>query len=142
EGAAPGLPSPGKSLRVLIIEDSRDTAESLRMLLELSGHEAATAYTGAAGLEAARRLRPDVVLCDIGLPGGMDGYAVAEALRADASASAYLIAISGYGQIDDQRQAREAGFDVHLTKPDDFKDLQQQLAALPSNSAQKTMNRS
>ena len=76
----PGGPiASGRSLRVLVIEDHRDAAESLRMLLRLYGHRVDIARTGLDGLEAARQLRPDVVLCDIGLPGGMDGYAVARA---------------------------------------------------------------
>jgi PAS domain S-box-containing protein len=107
-----------QSLRVLIVEDNRDAAESLRMLLELTGHEVAVAHTGQAGLETARGFRPDVVLCDIGLPGGMDGYAVVRALRADPELyGVTAIALSGYGQEEDQRKARQAGFDHHLTKP-------------------------
>ena len=71
----------GKSLQVLVIEDNRDAAESLRLLLQLFGHQVTVAFTGTAGVEVARQLRPDVVLCDIGLPGGLDGYGVARALR-------------------------------------------------------------
>jgi len=106
--------------RVLVIEDNVDAAESMQMLLELSGFEVATAMDGLAGLEAARRFRPDVVLCDIGLPGGMDGYAVARELRADdALRPVRLIALTGYGQAEDQRRAYAEGFDLHLTKPVD-----------------------
>ena len=102
------------------------------MLLELCGHDATTAFSGAAGLDAARRIRPDVVLCDIGLPGGMDGYAVAQALRADPEqAVAALFALSGYGQEEDQRRARQAGFDRHLTKPVDPVVLTRLLETLP-----------
>jgi CheY-like chemotaxis protein len=131
--AAPvGRPDGARPLRVLIVEDNRDAAESLRMLLEASGHEASAAYAGAAAVEAARRTRPDVVLCDIGLPGGMDGYAVARALRADAGLSAAtLIALTGYAQEEDQRTAREAGFDRHLTKPVEPAALLRLLEALP-----------
>jgi CheY-like chemotaxis protein len=107
-----------KSLRVLVIEDHWDAAESLRMLLEISGHQVAVAHAGQPGLDVARDFRPDVVLCDIGLPGGMDGYGVARALRADSELfGVTLIALSGYGQEEDQRKARQAGFDWHLTKP-------------------------
>ncbi|MDB5308238.1 MAG: domain S-box-containing protein [Gemmataceae bacterium] len=103
--------------RVLVVEDNRDGAESLRAILELAGHEATVAYDGVAGLEAARQVRPDVVLCDIGLP-GLDGYRVAQALRADrATAGARLVSVSGYGQEEDRRRSREAGFDHHLVKP-------------------------
>jgi len=112
--------SVGRSLRVLVVEDNRDAAESLRMVLTLSGHRVVVAYTGLAGLEAARAFRPDVVLCDIGLPGGLDGYGVAQALRADPEQFAVpLIALSGYGQEEDQRKARQAGFDRYFTKPVD-----------------------
>ncbi len=129
---SPAAASPRRALRILVIEDRRDTVESLRMLLELLGHQAVVAYNGAAGLQAARSIRPDVVLCDIGLPGGMDGYAVARALRADEELfEVPLIAMSGYGQEEDQRRARQAGFDRHLTKPVDPKVLTQLLDALP-----------
>jgi PAS domain S-box-containing protein len=108
------------ALHVLIIEDHPDAAESMQMLLQLYGHEAEIALDGPAGLAAARRFRPDVVLCDIGLPGGMDGYAVARAVRADPELRALrLIALTGYGQEEDQARSHEAGFDLHLTKPVD-----------------------
>ncbi|HEX5269723.1 MAG TPA: response regulator [Gemmataceae bacterium] len=128
--AAPGAPATAPRGRVLVIEDSRDGAESLRMLLELCGHEVRVAYTGSAGVEAAKEFRPTVVLCDLGLPGGMDGYDVARALRQDpATAPARLIAVSGYGQPEDQAKSREAGFDLHLTKPVDPAALQGLLSA-------------
>ena len=114
--SAPVLPAHPQ--RVLIVEDNLDAAESMVMLLELAGHEVAVAHTGAAGVEQARSFHPAVVLCDIGLPGEMDGYAVARALRAVPSNRAVrLIALTGYGQEDDKLRAREAGFDEHLTKP-------------------------
>jgi signal transduction histidine kinase len=114
--------------RVLVIEDSPDTAESMRMLFSLTGHEVAVAHAGPAGLETAQVFRPQVVVCDIGLPGGMDGYAVARAIRQDPSLSGVrLIALSGYGQEEDRRRSREAGFDAHLIKPVDFADLRRLL---------------
>jgi PAS domain S-box-containing protein len=122
QGEAPSdrpvsAPAPG-SLRVLVIEDNIDAAESIAMLLELSGHEVAVAHDGPEGLARARELLPMVVLCDIGLPGAMDGYAVARALRAEpGSKEARLVALSGYGQEDDKRRSLEAGFDAHVTKP-------------------------
>lgn len=115
--------SAAEPLRVLIVEDQEDAADSLRTVLQLLGHRVAVAYSGPEGLQAARDFRPDVVLCDIGLP-GMDGYSVADSLRRDpATAKASLIAVSGYGREEDQRRARQAGFDHHLTKPVDPADL-------------------
>ena len=106
------------SRSILVIEDYADAAESLRLFLELAGHRVEVASTGKAGVEAARRLRPDLVLCDIGLPGGMDGYAVARALR-EGDPEIRLVALSGYGQDEDRRRALESGFNRHLTKPVD-----------------------
>ena len=125
-----------RAYRILVIEDNRDAAKSMKKLLELVGHRVETAFSGAAGVEAARAFHPQVVLCDIGLPGGMDGYAVARALRQEASlASAHLIALTGYAQEEDQRCAREAGFNRHMTKPVDFPELQAVLASLPERSS-------
>jgi DNA-binding response OmpR family regulator len=102
-----------------VVEDNRDSADSLRQLLYLSGYEVAVAYTGQDGLRAAKRMRPHVVLCDIGLPDS-NGFVVASALREDPdTASARLIAVTAYGQEEDRRRAREAGFDLHLVKPVD-----------------------
>jgi PAS domain S-box-containing protein len=103
--------------RVLVIEDNVDAAESLREVLELAGNTVEVAYTGPAGIEKARGFGPDVVLCDVGLP-GMDGYEVARALRADpALRSATLAALTGYARPEDVARSREAGFDHHLAKP-------------------------
>jgi signal transduction histidine kinase len=116
----PGAPAN----RVLVIEDHVDAAESLRLLFTMTGHTVEVAHDGPGGLQAARAFRPQVVLCDIGLPGGMDGYAVARAIRRDpALAAVRLIALSGYGQDDDRRRSHEAGFDAHLIKPVDFANL-------------------
>ncbi len=115
--------------RCVVIEDHADAAESLAALLQLSGHEVEVAFDAAAGLELARRFAPEVVLCDIGLPGAMDGYGVARALRAaPETRSAFLIALTGYGQEEDRRLALEAGFDAHLTKPADLEALFRLLA--------------
>ena len=128
--AQPGAP------RILVIEDSPDTAESMRMLLSLSGYPVEVALSGSDGLDAARRFRPRVILCDIGLPGGMDGYAVARELRRDPELSEqFLVALTGYGQEEDRRRSREAGFDAHLTKPMDFGELNRLLSSMPSPPA-------
>jgi CheY-like chemotaxis protein len=113
---------------VLVVEDNRDAADSLQMLLEVFGYEVAVAYTGPTGVEAAKEMRPDAVVCDIGLP-GLDGYGVARALRQDpATAKARMIAVTGYGGDDDRRRARDAGFDAHLTKPADPVEIRRLLA--------------
>lgn len=114
----------GEVKRVLVIEDNLDAAETLCFLLESSGYEVEVAHSGLTGVAAARRFHPHVVLCDIGLP-ELDGYGVASELRRDPStASARLIALSGYGQEEDRRRSREAGFEMHLVKPVSLKDLE------------------
>jgi PAS domain S-box-containing protein len=121
-----------RARRCLLIEDNADAAETMGLLLELYGHEVRIAGDGREGLEMARRFLPEVVLCDIGLPNGLDGYEVARQMRQDPSLRGMsLIALTGYGQEEDQRRAREAGFDVHLTKPADPKKLEHLLAELP-----------
>jgi PAS domain S-box-containing protein len=115
--------------RVLVIEDNVDAAESLKESLELSGHEVAVARDGNEGLARARSFRPEVVLCDIGLP-GIDGYEVARRIRADSSLSPLLVAVSGYALPEDQRKAHEAGFDRHLSKPFQFREVDEVLATV------------
>src|SRR5258708_6196325 len=80
-GQGHGRREHGPSYRILVIEDNIDAAESMEMLLHLMGHEVETAYDGPVGVELARRCRPEIVICDIGLPGPMDGHAVAQILR-------------------------------------------------------------
>ena len=106
----------GKARRILVVEDNTDAREMLRHLLNLAGHEVHEAADGPAGLEAALRLRPDVALVDVGLP-GFDGYQLARRVRGSAGPLIYLVALTGYGQPDDRRLATEAGFDTHLVKP-------------------------
>lgn len=106
------------ALRVLLVEDNVDVADSLSVLLELDGHQVDVAGDGGDALETARRRAPDIVLCDIGLPGTMDGYAVARAFREDPRLSGVtLVAVTGYAQPSDRDEAAEAGFDAHLSKP-------------------------
>ncbi len=126
--AAPGEPGEPGGLRILVIEDNVDAAETLRDLLEIFGHQVEVAQTGALGIASARRFHPEVVLCDIGLP-GMDGYAVASELRQDPeTASARLVALTGYGRDSDRQRSEEAGFDLHMVKPVAPADLQSLLA--------------
>jgi signal transduction histidine kinase/CheY-like chemotaxis protein len=121
--------SPG-ARRVLIVEDNEDAAETLRLLLELHGHHVDVAHDGVAGLEAARRLRPDLVLCDLGLP-GLDGFGLAARLREDPAPRPRLVALSGYAQESDRARASAAGFERHLTKPVAPSDLLALLSELP-----------
>jgi CheY-like chemotaxis protein len=129
--AVPARGGRSECLRVLVIEDNRDTADMLCLLLEAGGHEVAVAYTGPEGVRAALALRPDAVLCDIGLP-GLDGWGVARALRADpATADTHLIAVTSYGEDNDRQRSLDAGFDLHLVKPVDPADLLGLLTRLP-----------
>jgi CheY-like chemotaxis protein len=110
--------------RVVVIEDNADAAETLREALQLEGMCVTIAGDGAEGLDAVRRLRPDLVICDIGLPGGIDGYDVARTIRADAGLGRLpLLAVTGYAGPDDRARAREAGFDRHLAKPAALQDV-------------------
>ena len=116
-------PVPDSSLRLLIIEDNKDSALTLQKLLKVCGYSASVAYDGDAGVDMARAEKPDVVLCDIGLP-KRDGYAVASALReSDETSNMRLIAVTGYGSDDDHQRSRQAGFDAHLTKPINLQEL-------------------
>jgi signal transduction histidine kinase/CheY-like chemotaxis protein len=112
-----------RAWRILIIEDHADVAKTMSVLLTLAGHTVSVARTGIEGLEKVQEFNPQVVLCDIGLPGGMDGLSVARALRKNGS-SMTLIALSGYGTEVDQQQSLNAGFDLHLTKPVELKTLE------------------
>jgi CheY-like chemotaxis protein/anti-sigma regulatory factor (Ser/Thr protein kinase) len=103
--------------RVLIVDDNVDAAETLQMVVSTMGHEAETVHDGRAALDAARKQRPDIVLLDISMP-GMDGFAVARSLRAQPDLrDIRVVALTGFGQRDDRRRTREAGFDDHLVKP-------------------------
>ena len=117
--------APLRRRRVLVIDDNLDAAETLRDLLELTGYEVRTAGDGPEGLTLARSFRPQVVLCDIGLP-GMDGYQVANAFRADADQGLHgvrMVALTGYSLPEDRRRTSEAGFAGHVGKPPDLDEL-------------------
>jgi PAS domain S-box-containing protein len=113
----PPEPVPRRTARVLVVEDNRDAAESLLMLLELLGHRVRAVYDGVTALDAARANTPDVMLIDIGLP-DMDGYEIARRVRRDPDLKqVVLVALTGYGREEDKQQAMAAGFDYHLVKP-------------------------
>lgn len=107
---------PATSLRILVVDDNRDTADTEALLLRAHGHQVEVAHDGPTALELAHQFRPHVFLLDLGLP-GLNGYEVAVRLRKEGFANEPLIAISGYGQPDDRERCRQAGFDHHLVKP-------------------------
>jgi CheY-like chemotaxis protein len=120
--------SDARDMSILVVDDNLDAAESLSLVLELWGHRVRIAHDGPSAIAAAIRMRPEVVVLDIGLP-GMDGYRVAAEMRRHPELSnALLVALTGYGQEDDQRRSREAGFDHHLVKPVEPFALQELLA--------------
>lgn len=122
--------APKSSLRILIVDDNRDTADSLALLLRIMGHETRTAYDGQTGVTAAAEFRPAVMLLDIGLP-QLNGYEACRRIRKQSwGKSAILIAVTGWGQDEDRRRSHEAGFDHHLVKPVDPQELMRMLADL------------
>ncbi|HEY6104465.1 MAG TPA: ATP-binding protein, partial [Anaeromyxobacteraceae bacterium] len=134
---APVAPPPPR--RVLVIEDDVDGAESLQLALKVEGHEVFVAHDGPTGLERARELRPEVVLCDIGLP-GMDGYMVARALRRERGLrDTFLVALTGYALPEDLRRAADAGFDVHLTKPATIEAVQEVMGRGPASAGDRPL---
>jgi CheY-like chemotaxis protein len=108
-----------KGLRVLVADDNVDAADTMTAVLQMSGHEVRTVYSGSQAVEAAPAFSPHVMLLDIGMP-GMTGYEVAQHLRADSRYDkTFLVALTGWGSESDRAQAMRAGFDHHLTKPVD-----------------------
>ncbi len=117
--------------KVLVVEDDHDTASLLGDLLRRAGHEVRIVHDAEGALRLAAELHPEAVVCDIGLPGGKDGYAVARSIRADPQLrTARLVALTGYGRDRDRARAKEAGFDEHLTKPVDLDALQAAIGGL------------
>ena len=116
--------------RILVIEDNPDIRDLLRLKLRQLGHKVEAAEDGSKGLDKLLTSPPDVALVDIGLP-GIDGYEIARRVRATIGSDVYLIALTGYGQAEDKKEALAAGFNVHLTKPADFADLQNILGQVP-----------
>ena len=118
------------SRRILVVDDNRDSAESLALLLRLEGHLVETAHSGEAALDAAARLHPDAILLDLGMP-GLNGYEVCERIRAEAwGGSILMVAQTGWGQAQDRARTEESGFDAHLTKPIDPEAIHEMLATL------------
>jgi PAS domain S-box-containing protein len=119
--------------RILVVDDNWDSAESLVMFLRMMGNNVHTAHDGLEAVEVAATLRPDVVLLDIGLP-RLNGYEAARRIREKFGAGEIvLVAVTGWGQDEDRRRSKEAGFDYHLTKPVDFDALQKLLSGTNSN---------
>jgi CheY-like chemotaxis protein len=138
QAPAPGPPVPvpltaaTRARRILIVEDLSDAAITMELLLEMLGHTVEAAPDGVTGLDKAASFRPEVILCDIGLPGRLDGYGVARSVRAmPALADIHLIALTGFNAPEDKERARQAGFDLHLTKPVDPAALERLLDTLP-----------
>lgn len=136
DDARPAVPlSPAQTVSrrcVLVVDDNRDSATTMAMLLKLAGHDVATAFGGIEAIEQVHKMRPQVVLLDIGLP-DINGYEVARRLRqASNGDSLMLVALTGWGQDEDRRRALEAGFDHHLLKPVEYATLTQLLAQVPS----------
>jgi CheY-like chemotaxis protein len=115
--------------RILVVDDNRDSADSLAMLLEMRGHEVRSAHDGLEAVGAAEVFLPSVVLLDIGLP-KLNGFEVARRIREQRGDDVTLIALTGWGQEDDRRRSKEAGFDHHLTKPIDVEALRKLLAEI------------
>jgi CheY-like chemotaxis protein len=117
-----------KLRRVLVVDDNRDSATSLSMMLELMGSESRAAFDGMSAVEVAAEFRPDVILLDIGMP-GMNGYETARCIRQQPWGSEVkLFALTGWSQDEDRRRSQEAGFDGHIIKPIEPSELQKLLA--------------
>lgn len=120
--ADPSSPE-GPARRILVVDDNRDAAETLGMMLSLMGHDIKTAFDGPAALDAADEFRPEIVLLDIGLP-TMNGYEVCRRMRRQAwSSDAMIVALTGWGQEEDRRRSEDAGFDHHVVKPVEVSEL-------------------
>ena len=128
--------SDASGLRIVAIDDNKDALEMLSLLLAVNRHEVTMAYDGTSGLATVRSIKPDVVICDIGLPGGMSGYDVAIAIRSDKDlGDTLVIALSGYGQEGDKKRSIAAGFDAHLVKPAKRQDLESMLKKAKAKKA-------
>jgi PAS domain S-box-containing protein len=128
------IPAPSGK-RVLVVDDNYDSADSMATLLKLTGNECKIAHSGHTAVELAETFGPDIILLDIGLP-HMDGYEVCKTIRAQSwGADISIIAMTGWGQDEDRKRSREAGFDFHLVKPVDFRELSRLVADIPQRYA-------
>jgi signal transduction histidine kinase/ActR/RegA family two-component response regulator len=135
---APAPVAAADSLRLMVVDDNRDAAESLAMLLQLKGHHVITANNGPAALRQVARETPDIIFLDLGMP-DMDGFEVAHRLRMlTKGRQPALVALTGWGGEDDQRRSRDAGFDRHLTKPVSMEALEQALLVTAPAKAPET----
>jgi CheY-like chemotaxis protein len=130
-------PADARSLRILVVDDNVDAADSIAMLLSMEGHQTRAVNTARAALLAVPDFKPEVVLLDIGLP-EMDGYEVARLLRAQNGRRMRLVAVTGYGQPADRRRAQAAGFDEHMVKPVEPSALQDFLRIVQSDTGSAT----
>jgi PAS domain S-box-containing protein len=130
------LPLAMPGARILVVDDNADAADSLGSLLQLEGHTVVVTYTSTDALAKLAEFKPDIVLLDIGLP-EIDGYEIARRIRASPDhRHVRLIALTGYGQLEDRQRAKTSGFDAHLVKPVEFSALQRVLAADASSSTE------
>jgi len=114
---------PGKDRKILIVDDNVDAVQALAHVLRTKGHEVREAFDGQHALVIASEFKPEIVICDIAMP-GMDGYEVAKRLRDMFPTGLTLIAVTGYGTEEDRARAKQAGFDAHFVKPANIEDLQ------------------
>src|SRR5262249_8625196 len=121
-GHPPQEPTALPRWRILVVDDNQDTADSLALLLRLLGHDVQTAYDGLGAVGGGGALQPALALLDIELP-KLNGYEAARRIRQQGGRGALLVALTGWGQEEDRRRSREAGFDHHLIKPIEFEDL-------------------
>jgi CheY-like chemotaxis protein len=125
-----GKPTPTTARRILIVDDNRDSAMSLAMLLKLTGHETHTAFDGLEAVEAAATFKPELVLMDIGLP-KLNGYEACRRIREQPwGKNMVLVALTGWGQEDDRQKSKEVGFNAHMVKPVDLPALMDLLNGL------------
>jgi CheY-like chemotaxis protein len=123
-----------RGLSILVVDDNRDSAETITLMVEMWGHAARTVHDGPAAVDACLQFRPDVVLLDIGLP-GMNGFEVARRLREqEGMDNLLLVAMTGYGQEEDRQLSREAGFNHHMVKPIEPAELRALLANAAANA--------